>query len=310
MGTFSFIKMFISAIFTLIKNLTFLLIPFGFAIFVFLVSCFLWYCYYRFVVHVDIKHKEPSTFEKQNIFKTLFWLFPKQFVHDQLTLDPSHFQNTGIHIVVGEQGSGKTMTAVYLLEKWKCDFPRLKVYTNMGYKYEDDNLDNLDDLVQRNNNEFGVVNVIDEIHSWFSSKDRNAVPVYVLGDISQQRKQRKAIIGTVQVFSELSKSFRTQTQHVYVPKTFLGCLTIVKCTKAKYYDPQTDTFRKYNGFFIYAHTKKLRESYDTFKRIEKYKSKDFALPNSSLFNEASGLPMSDDVVPLAVDKKVAQKLLR
>ena len=227
---------------------------------------------------LEIPRKYINNFP--NVFKNIFVLFPKQFDYDFLNQDPNAFGEFGIHIVTGEQGAGKTITVVYLLEKWRSMYPRLKVYTNMAYKYEDGELTTWRDLLTHNNGIYGVVNVIDELKTWWSNKDSKDVPPEVLGEICQQRKQKKATIGTVQVFSELAKPFRSQTHYIYVPKTFFGCLTVVFKTKAKYYDSENDTFKKYCGFFIFAHTKKIRNAYDTYKKIEKYKDIDFAESNA------------------------------
>ncbi len=232
----------------------------------------------NYVIEIPQKYKNtfPST------LKNIFVLFPKQLAYDFLNQDPNAFDEFGIHIVTGEQGSGKTMTVVYLLQKWKAMYPRVKVYTNMAYKYEDGELLTWKDLLDHNNGIYGVVNVIDELKTWWSNKDSKDVPPEVLGEICQQRKQKKATIGTVQVFSELAKPFRSQTHFIYVPRTFFGCLTVVFKTKAKYYDPEKDNFKKYCGFFLFAHTKKLRNAYDTYKKIEKYKDIEFSKSNAFL----------------------------
>ena len=218
------------------------------------------------------QEKEP------NILKKIFWLFPKQLAYDTITRDPDEFNEFGIHIVIGEQGSGKSMTAIYLLEQWKQKYLKMKTYTNMGYKYEDGELSHWKELIERKNGKYGITNVIDDLKAWWSNKDSKDLPPEVLAELCQQRKQRKAIIGTIQVFSEAPKPIRSQTHYVYVPITIAGCLTIVRRTKAKYYDMENDRFKKYCGFFIFVHSQRLRNAYDTYKRIEKYKDIEFATP--------------------------------
>ena len=148
----------------------------------------------------------------------------------------------------------------------------------MGYKYENNELFSWKQLITITNGKYGVINVIDDLKAWWSNKDSKDLPPEVLAEICQQRKQRKAIIGTIQVFSEAPKPLRSQTHYVYVPITIAGCLTIVRMTKAKYYDSENDRFKRYCGFFIYVHNKRLRNAYDTYKKIEKYKDTDFATP--------------------------------
>ena len=234
---------------------------------------------------IDMPKHYKSNFP--GFFKNIFVLFPRQLAYDFLQQDPNAFGEFGVHMVTGEQGSGKTMTVVYLLQKWQEQYPRLKVYTNMAYKYEDGELISWRDLMIHNNGIYGVVNVIDEIKTWWSNHESKDVPPEILGEICQQRKQKKATIGTVQVFSELAKPFRSQTHYVYIPKTFFGCLTVVRKSKAKYYDIEKDKFTKYCGFFVFAHTKKLREAYDTFKKIEKYKDVDFEKSSAFTNGEAA-----------------------
>lgn len=272
--------------------------PFIFTFIVIFLLCVLNILYFRYANHIKPKPRlfpTHFTYKGENyvieipkpyknnfpgLLKNIFYLFPRQFAYDYLNQDPNAFGEFGVHMVTGEQGSGKTMTVVYLLQKWSSQYPRLKIYTNMAYKYEDGTLETWKQLIDRNNGIYGVVNVIDEIKTWWSNRDSKDVPPEILGEICQQRKQKKAMIGTVQVFSELAKPFRSQTHFVYVPKTFFGCLTIVFKSKAKYYNPEEDKFRKYCGFFIFAHTKKLREAYDTYKKIEKYKDVTFESSNA------------------------------
>ena len=94
------------------------------------------------------------------------------------------------------------------------------------------------------------------------------MPDYVVDNIIQLRKQKQALFSTIQVFTEAPKEIRDQCHCIYVPKTILGCLTIVFKTDSKYYQQSTGTFRKYKGFFFFVHTPELRGAYDTFKVIE------------------------------------------
>lgn len=308
MNTAVILKSLFSAFITIFKTFSYLFIPF----FIFLFFIFLFFIFYyfkfRFIDGITPILMEIPPLKKQNLFKTLFILFPKQLALDRLTLNPNRFKHYGIHIVAGEQGSGKTMTAVYLMQKWAAEAPRLKIYTNMCYKHENGELNNLNDLLSHENGIYGVVNCIDEIHTWFSTKENKNIPGSILSEISQQRKQTKAIVGTVQVFSQLAKAFRSQTHYVYKPITILGCLTIVRMTKAKYYDSEMDKFKKYNGFFIFAHTKELRDSYNTYMKISKYKNTEFDVANSSIIAPPTEVPTPQGAVPVVVDKDVAKKL--
>lgn len=293
MGFLTFFKALLNAAIQMIKFLSFLIIPIIIILFLVFILFLYHFCINRFINQIRPKKKikrtiftykdnqyvyeRPylKTYKEPSLFKKIFYFFPKQLSYDFLNRDPNAFTEYGIHMVCGRQGAGKTITVVYLLNKWRQMFPNLQIYTNMDYKYQTGELDHWKELVLRKNGIYGIVNVIDEIHTWFSNKESKDLPPEVLGEISQQRKQKKCIIGTAQVFSKIAKPLREQTHFVYVPYTFFGILTIVRMADATDYDSEKDKFKKYKGFFIFVHDKELRDSYDTYKRISKYVDTEF-----------------------------------
>lgn len=236
-----------------------------------------WFVYFRFIRKIKFPDN-ISKYKPLSFFKRIFWLFPRQFWLDRIKRVSGEFQEYGLHLFCGEQGSGKTTSVVdLLLNRWTKMYYRLKVYTNMGYKYEDGPINHWKDLLreERNNGVYGVVNVIDEIQTWFSSLQSKDFPPEMLTEISQQRKQRRAIVGTAQVFGRVAKPIREQTSFVYLPFTIAGCLTIVRVSKPIYYDEQTFTFKKYIRTYFFIHTPKLRRAFDTYKRIQAYEKQGF-----------------------------------
>lgn len=240
---------------------------------VFLALCLLNYLYLRIIKkHKPIKPDEIFDIKKEHGFlRKLLLDFPKQLAIDILSRTPYEFREYGLHMVCGRQGSGKTMTVVYLLQKWKNKYPKMKICTNLGYKYQDYELNHWKDLICYKNGIYGIANVIDEIQTWFNSLESKDFPIEMIEQISQQRKQRKCLIGTAQVFSRIAKPIREQTHFVYMPFTIAGCLTVVRKTKPEYWDDEKQKFKKYTGTFFFVHNKELREAYDTYKIIEKYK---------------------------------------
>ncbi len=235
---------------------------------------FIWYICYR------IKgYKIPenlSTYRKTSFFKRIFIEFPKQFWLDRFNKKSDEFMEYGVHLFCGEQGSGKTTAVVDLLaNKWQKMYGKLKVFTNMDYKYQDGEISHWKDLISNNNGIYGVVNVIDEIQNWFNSLQSKDFPPEMMLEITQQRKQRKVILGTAQVFGRVAKPIREQTSFVYLPKTFFGCVTIVKVSKPIYYDESTFEFKKYLKTYFFVHNPFIRNSFDTYKKIEKYKESGF-----------------------------------
>ncbi len=278
-----FFKVFISSFFNLIGKILSYVLPILLIILFLFVGSFL-FSYFKIKRKENIKKVPSNSYIKKgsNIFKTLFIQFPKMIAYDMLHSDPFAFNEFGIHMVCGKQGSGKTMTVVYLLRKWAQKYPKLQIYTNMDYKYQNGELNTFEELIERKNGIYGVVNVIDEIQNWLPSSDSKNVPVSVLSEISQQRKQKKAIVGTGQVFGKLSKPLREQTHFIYLPRTYLGCLTVVWVAEAEDYDAERNRFRRKKFGFIFAHDLDLRNAYDTYKKIERYKDVQFRREDSEI----------------------------
>ena len=222
--------------------------------------------------------KSQSTYKRKSLLYRLFYEFPKRLALDIVNRNPNHFKETGLHLFCGEQGAGKTIAVTEMLLRMKEKYPNVKIRTNMEFKYEDAKIEHWRDLVQCDNGEFGQIEVLDEIQSWFSSMESKDFPPEMLTEISQQRKQRKMLVGTAQVFGRVAKPIREQTTMIYLPMTFLGCLTIVRKTKKEYWDEEKQTFKKYLGTYFFVHSEKIRNAFDTYKKIERYSLKGFKIP--------------------------------
>ena len=111
--------------------------------------------------------------------------------------------------IVDGKGSGKTISAVRHLIEIKNRYPKAIVITNLelNVPWEYTRFSTATELMELltsvENGKFGVVYLIDEIHTYFNSVESKGIPPYVFTEISQQRKQRKTIIGTSQLFCEL-----------------------------------------------------------------------------------------------------------
>lgn len=116
---------------------------------------------------------------------------------------------------------------------------------------------------------------MDELQNWFSSNDSKNFPPEMLSVITQNRKNRRIILGTSQVFNMLAKAIRTQTTEVRRCTTLLGCLTLVRRLEPILDSEGNVVEWKKKGFYFFAHDKKLRESYDTWKVIERFKNVGF-----------------------------------
>jgi len=189
--------------------------------------------------------------------------------------DKEFFWPNGTQVYCGTQGSGKTISAVKHLVKLKTRWPKAKVVTNLELNVPWDYIQFSDMeslakvLVEVNNGKYGVIYLIDEIHTYFNALESKNIPMFVFTEISQQRKQRKVIIGTSQLFMRLAKPFREQCDNIVMCRTFFGFITFQKA-----YDGMTieqdfegniiGDVRK-RGFFF--HTRKLRNTFDTFQKV-------------------------------------------
>lgn len=211
---------------------------------------------------------KKGKFEKQSFFQRVFFEFPFRYVDDLFNCQDYEFNENGFHLIVGEQGSGKTISLVYLLLKYKQLYPKLKIRTNMGFKLEDGVINSWRDLVFSNNGIYGQIDVLDEVQNWFNSLQSKDFPVEMLQEITQQRKQRKMIIGTSQVWNRVAKPIREQVKLVYKPTTILGCLTICPYFKPVINDDGQADKMLYRGCFFFVHNDLIRNSFDTYKKIE------------------------------------------
>ena len=219
--------------------------------------------------------KRVSNYVERSFSKKIFIDLPKQLVEDFYNFDPNDFKNFGLWLYCGPQGTGKTLSVVYDLMRYQKMFPKLKVRTNMEYKYQDGEITCGDDLLNNNNGTYGQIEVIDEIQSWYSSLQSKDFPPHLLEEICQQRKQRKMIIGTAQVYSRVAKPLREVCSYVVVPKTYLGCVTVCRVTEPEYWDEKKQKFTHFKRTYFFVHNDEIRNAYDTYKKIEKMRQAGF-----------------------------------
>lgn len=200
----------------------------------------------------------------------LFYDFPKQLANDLMFNDPNKFKPHGTILFCGPQGSGKTISMVYYIQKLQKKYPKMKTFANINIA-NSEVFQGWTSIIDNNNGEDGVLFAIDELPIWFNQKDSSSFPPEFLQDINQQRKQRKHTIGTAQVFGQVAKAIRAVPDTIYLPYTILGCLTVVLVTRPHYYNTEKMAFKRFEvgQTWFFVHTKELRESYDTMERVSR-----------------------------------------
>lgn len=207
------------------------------------------------------------------------------------------------------QGNGKTLTAVLYTLNVLRDFPYAILVSNVAikdypfnahYTIDDKGIchiidnatgeeitsedivngkfkkvcieyDGINCLKYISNGEYGVLYLIDEIHLEFNSLESANIDIDVITEISQQRKQRKHIVGTSQVFMRMAKPIREQIFDVIMCENYFKCLQINKSLKSS-------TIREENGEmhaevkskYFFFHTPELYEMYDTYAKMKRY----------------------------------------
>ena len=132
--------------------------------------------------------------------------------------------------------------------------------------------DGLDCIKELSNGQEGVLYLIDEIHLEFNSLESKNIPIEIMVEVSQKRKQRKHIVGTSQVFMRLAKPLREQIDTVVICKNYLGCIqrNIVingKTATEENGKLNADIIRK----FFWFHKPSLYDSYDTYAKMKRYR---------------------------------------
>lgn len=146
----------------------------------------------------------------------------------------------------------------------------------------------LDCLKEIENGELGVVYLIDEIHLEFNSLESKNIPIEVMIEVSQQRKQRKHILGTSQVYMRMAKPFREQIKNVVTCRNFFKCIQWNRLIDG-------ETSHEENGklvfdtqkYILWFHSPKLYKLYDTYKKMKRYRKEWKGTTPQNIYNNES-----------------------
>lgn len=133
-----------------------------------------------------------------------------------------------------------------------------------------------EDIEKYSNDDKGVIYLIDEIQLYMNSLQSKNINIDTMTQISQQRKQRKHIVCTSQIFGRMAKPLREQFSCVMVCKNYLGFLQCNKLVdRDDLEDNETATGTELKGKvkrkFWFVHSPNYYKRYDTYRIIEKGK---------------------------------------
>ena len=183
------------------------------------------------------------------------------------------FKESGIIIYEGAQGHGKTISMIHDVMLLQHKYPKCKVIDNLNYIHSDREMDHPNDLIDFTNGIFGVVSSIDECGIWFNNrnfkdfgKESNMLQV-----IFENRKCRRLLLGTTQRFNLIDKNLRLQVSEVRSCFTVAGVFTFY-IRKIPNVDADGNVVSsKFKGIRFFVHTQDLRNAYDTYHVIKKFK---------------------------------------
>ena len=200
-------------------------------------------------------------------------LYKRKFYREH----PEYFRPDGLLVFCGAQGEGKTLSAVDYVKKLSWLYPKVIICTNVEInglnpvckvvEYE-----GLESLTSIENGYSGVIYLIDEIHLEFNSLESKNIPIEVMIEVSQQRKQRKHIVGTSQQFMRLAKPLREQVKNLVLCRKVFNSIQYNKLVNGS-------TIREKDGHIqmdimkrsIWFHSPEMYDSYDTYKKMKRYR---------------------------------------
>lgn len=127
------------------------------------------------------------------------------------------FPYSGLWLFTGAQGNGKTLLLMHVLSEMIKEYPDALVVSNISiYGIPCIPYTGIKDFDKYSNGEKGIIFVIDEIHTLFNSLESEKMPLSTVQVWSQNRKNRRVILGTSQRFNRVAKAIREQTKLLYV----------------------------------------------------------------------------------------------
>ena len=234
-------------------------------LFYFCLSLLVFFCLYYFGIlptYVPIRYK-------QNLLDFILDAI-KVYVTDFKSRTPDDFQETGIIIYEGPQGSGKTISMCYDALMIKNRYPKSILIDNLGLKNHDLSFNHPSQLCELNNGKFGICTLIDECGILFNNRDyKHFQDTGMLQIIFENRKVRRCLMGTTQKFMLIDKNLRIQTKEIRSAFT-LGSVTGY-IRKVPQCDAEGNVVRyKFRGIKVFVQSHELRDAYDTYLVIRKF----------------------------------------
>ena len=204
------------------------------------------------------------------------------YTRKERKLHPDWMQLNGILCFCGEQGSGKTLSAVNYVENVAKHYHKCHIVTNVDLNIDVSpkrikQYEGVEQMLQYDNGEYGAIFFIDEMHIEFNSLESKGMDIHTFELVSQQRKMRKHIVGTSQVFGRLAKPFREQFKYVVLCDRMIGSVfrqQIFRASNVPFEDDIRTQLSPY-GTRWYIAGPKMFEKYDTSQVVRRIRDNGF-----------------------------------
>lgn len=233
----------------------------------FYISCMFWFIV-KFFKGERVHRGSVKKLKKRSALMRILYDAPRQYVEDLYNMKPDFFRPQGLIIFTGRQGSGKTSAAMQYAMELLDTYPKAKCLSNTKFKYQNEQLNHWKQLINYKNAHKGVVVIMDELQNWFGSNQSRNFPPEMLGVITQNRKNRRIILGTSQNFYLLAKAIRSQCTEIRECTTLAGVMTIVIKREPILKEDGDVKELKFRGMYFFVHSPRLRNSYDTYAVVD------------------------------------------
>lgn len=191
---------------------------------------------------------------------------------------PDVMRSDGLICFCGKQGSGKTLSACFYVKALMERYPNLVCVSNVKLNYDvfDESrvrmYSGINDLTDFENGTDGVVYFLDEIQLEFNSLESKQANMPIFEFVCQQRKARKMVVGTTQVFGRLQKPFREQFKYAICCRNLIGSLfaqDVYAAENVAYEDDiKTELTHKCTRFYFAGNEDfQMYDTYEMIKRV-------------------------------------------
>lgn len=201
------------------------------------------------------------------------------FIRDKIEAKKRGLHIYGIECFHGLAGYGKTISMTKELNRLREKYgDSVYITTNYAYEKEDFPFKSWTQLLE--NYDKPLIVAWDELVNLFCSREFKNFPIQLLGILTQVRKDNgiKLMFATQQ-WHMIDKNFRSLCHYVHDCRTWLGLFTFVRYYRTRDFEERFNTYdtkKKYKikplRTYSFIQTKKLRNSYDSYKMIESAKN--------------------------------------